>query len=192
MRPQVCMQRQKSTKVGKFSVYKVDLASKSDGHYEQDFKIGKEFFENMENSDVQAADVHVHMDMEKKNDTYDCTFHCTGTLQVPCDRCLDPMDLDVDTTYHVVVKYGDDYDDGDNLLIIPYSNTYLNVSYMLYDTLLLTIPLRHVHAPGKCNRAMLETLRRHRGARDDDEESMEAEEAREEAAADIASEDNEE
>ena len=67
--------------------------------------------------------------------------------------------------------------------MIPYSNTSLNVSYMLYDTLLLTVPLRHVHPQGKCNRQMLEALRKHRGARD--EEAEEAEEAREEARADM-------
>lgn len=169
--------------MGKFSAYKVDLAGKADGTYEQDFEIGKEFFENMENHDVLNADIKVHMVMEKKNDVYNCVFHCEGILQIPCDRCLDPMDHEVNTDYRVAVKYGDNYDDGaDNLLVIPFSNKYLNVAYMLYDTILLTIPLRHVHAPGKCNRAMLEALRKHRGASEDDEEAEDArEEAREEA-----------
>ena len=161
----------KDRKVGKFTAYKVELANKPDGHYEQDFHIGKDFFENMENNDILSADIDVHMDMEKKIDAYECTFHCKGMLQVPCDRCLDPLDHEVDATYRVVVKYGEDYDDGaDNLLVIPYSNSYLNVAYILYDTILLTIPLRHVHPLGKCNRAMAEALRKHkRGATDDEE-----------------------
>ena len=109
----------------------------------------------MENPDIIASDVHVHLDLEKKNDSYDCTFTCKGLMQVPCDRCLDPIDIDADTTYHITVKYGEDYnDETDDLLIIPQSDTYINVAYMLYDTLVLTIPLRHVHPLGKCNRAM--------------------------------------
>lgn len=167
--------------MGKFTAYKVELATRGDGHYEQDFKIGKEFFENMDNHDILSADIDVHMDMEKRHDAYECVFHCSGKLQIPCDRCLDPMDHIVDTDYRVVVKYGDRYDDGaDNLLVIPQSNSYLNVAYMLYDTILLTIPIRHVHAPGKCNRQMLEALRKHRGS-ESDEDSEEAEEAREAA-----------
>lgn len=173
-----------TSKVGKFTAYKVDLASKADGHYEQDFTIGKEFFENMENTDIVNADIHVHMDMEVRNGAYECEFHCEGTLEVPCDRCLDPMEIPVDTIYKVTVRYGEDYDDGaDNLLVIPYSNTFLNVAYMLYDTLLLTVPLRHVHAPGKCNRAMLEALRKHRSGSHDDSEA--ADEVREEAVQDM-------
>ena len=155
--------------MGKFTAYKVQLASLPDGHHEQDFEIGTEFFKNMENPDIISSDVKVHLDLEKKNDAYDCTFHVKGKLQIPCDRCLDPLDHEVDTEYHVVVKYGDDYDDGaDNLLVIPYSNSYLNVAYILNDTILQTIPLRHVHPMGKCNRAMAAALNKHRGGGDDE------------------------
>ena len=113
------------------------------------------------------------LDLDNKHDSYDCTFTCKGLMQVPCDRCLDPIDIDVDTTYHITVKYGEDYnDETDDLLIIPQSDTYINVAYMLYDTLVLTIPLRHVHPLGKCNRAMAAALSKHRsiGVDDTDED----------------------
>ncbi len=160
-----------SKKLGKFTAYKVQLAQLPDGKHEQDFVIDTEFFKNMENPDVLSADVKVHLDLVKKNDTYDCTFHCKGMLQIPCDRCLDPMDHEVDAEYHVIVKYGDNYDDGaDNLLVIPYSSSYLNVAYILNDTVVLTIPLRHVHPMGKCNRAMASVLSRHRSGGEEFEE----------------------
>ncbi len=150
----------------------MELASLADGHHEQDFKIDTEFFKNMENTEILSANVDVHLDIEKRNDIYDCRFTCKGKLEVPCDRCLDPLELDVDTTYHVAVKYGESYDDGaDNLLVIPYSNSYLNVAYILNDTILLTIPLRHVHAQGQCNRAMADALRKHRQRNDDTEDT---------------------
>ena len=156
--------------VGKFTAYKVQLASLPDGHHEQDFEIGTEFFKNMENRDIISADVNVHLDLVKKDELYDCTFTVKGLLQIPCDRCLDPLDHEVDTQYHVVVKYGDNYDDGaDNLLTIPYSNSYLNVAYILNDTILLTIPMRHVHPLGKCNRAMAAALNKHRSPGGDEE-----------------------
>ena len=125
----------------------------------------------MENPDIISSDVKVHLDLEKKNETYDCTFTCKGTLKIPCDRCLDPIDHEVDTTYHISVKYGEGYnDENDDLLVIPYSDSYLNVAYMLYDTIVLTIPLRHVHPMGKCNRAMLAALHKNRSNNTGDEE----------------------
>ena len=156
--------------MGKFAPYKVQLASLPDGKHEQDFECGIEFFQNMENPEILASDVKVHMDLVKKNDLYDCTFHCKGMLKIPCDRCLDPIDHEVDTEYHITVKYGEDYnDETDDLLVIPYSDSYLNVAYMLYDTIVLTIPLRHVHPMGKCNRAMVAALHKHHSNSGDDE-----------------------
>ncbi len=163
--------------MGKFTQFKVQLAQLPDGRHEQDFHIDTEFFKNMENTEVHEADVNVHMDLVKKGDLYDLTFHCKGELMIPCHRCLDPLAHEVDTTYHIMVKYGEDYnDESDDLLIIPYSNAYLNVAYMLYDTIMLTIPLRHVHPLGKCNRAMAAALSKHSAQTSDEEvaESMDA------------------
>ncbi|MDE6333728.1 MAG: DUF177 domain-containing protein, partial [Muribaculaceae bacterium] len=35
-------------------------------------------------------------------------------------------------------------------------------AYMLYDTVVLVIPIKHVHPLGKCNRAMSALLKKHR------------------------------
>lgn len=149
----------------------MELASAKEGHHEQEFVCDTLFFKNMENTEIISSDVHVHLDMERKNDLYDLTFKCKGKLQIPCDRCLDPMDHEVDTEYHITVTYGDEYDDAsDDLLVIPYSDSYLNVAYMLYDTIMLTIPIRHVHPMGKCNRAMVAALSKHKVGGDDPEE----------------------
>lgn len=156
--------------MGKFTQYKVELSQLKNGHHEQDFVCDTEFFRNMENTEVISADVKVHLDIEVKHEAYDCTFTFKGKLEIPCDRCLDPMDHDVDTRYHIVVKYGETYnDDADNVLIIPERDRYLNVAYMLYDSIMLTIPMRHVHPQGKCNRAMAAVLHKHHSPVDDEE-----------------------
>lgn len=161
--------------MGKFTAYKVQLASLPEGKFEQDFVCDTAFFKNMENDVVSNADVNVHLDLEHRRGLYDLKFTLKGLVQVPCDRCLDPIDIDVDSTYNIKVEYGDTYDDAsDDLLIIPSDNPYLNVAYMLYDTILLAIPMRHVHPLGKCNRAMAAALNKHkvRGGEDDDEEMV--------------------
>lgn len=117
----------------------------------------------MENADVRDADVDVHLTVTHKNDVYDLVFHLTGTVTVACDRCLDNLELPVDTTYQVAVKYGDDYrDDADGMIEIPESDNFLNVAYMIHDTAALAIPIKHVHPLGKCNRAMSTLLKKHR------------------------------
>ena len=176
--------------MGKFTAYKVQLASLPIGKHQQEFVCDTQFFKNMENEDVVNSDVQVHLDLENLNGLYDLKFTLKGVVQVPCDRCLDPIDIEVDTTYNIKVEYGDSYDDaGDDLLIIPSSNPYLNVAYMLYDTILLTIPMRHVHPLGKCNRAMAAALSKHKAKGSVDEEEMVDTQIGLEEAEDVASED---
>lgn len=135
----------------------------SAGSYEFGYHIGKQFFADMENEDIRDADLEVVLTVEHKNDCYSLVFKVSGAVIVACDRCLDDLSLPVDTGYHVVVKYGDAYrDDNDEFLEIPESDSYLNVAYMIHDTVALAIPIKHVHQAGKCNRAMSALLRKHR------------------------------
>ena len=159
--------------MGKYSAYKVTLGNLAEGHHEQDFVLDTTFFRNMEDENVIDADIKVHLDLDYRNGIYDCMFTLQGMMHIPCDRCLDPLEHPVDTTYHIAVKYGPEYDDSsDDVLVIPDTDMFLNVAYMLHDTVILTIPMRHVHPMGKCNRAMSDVLKNH---------SSEADEAIEEA-----------
>ena len=149
--------------MGKFSEFKLPLKSIPAGTQEFSYHLDKAFFVNMENADVRDADVDVHLMVTHKNDVCDLVFHLTGTVTVACDRCLDNLELPVDTTYQVAVKYGDDYrDDADGMIEIPESDNFLNVAYMIHDTAALAIPIKHVHPLGKCNRAMSTLLKKHR------------------------------
>jgi len=156
--------------VGKFTEFKLALKSLPKGNNEFRYHLGKQFFENMENSDVREANLDVKLDVCSNNSFYELTFAVTGEITLLCDRCLDDLDIPIDTGYHVVVKYGESYDDStDELLVIPESDNYLNVAYMLYDTVMLAIPIKHVHPQGKCNRAMSALLKKHRSRGDDPE-----------------------
>jgi len=133
------------------------------GTHEFDYHLDKQFFEDMESTDIRDADVNVHLVVTYANNVYALAFNVAGTVVTPCDRCLDDLQLDIDTTYGIKVKYGDAYrDNSDDLMEIPESENDLNVAYMIYDTVSLAIPIKHVHPVGKCNRAMSSLLKKHR------------------------------
>lgn len=161
-------------KMGKFSEYKLPLKSLSVGVHEFDFHLDKQFFVNMESADIHGADLDVHLKVNYNGDFYTLDFHIVGELTLICDRCLDNLQFPVDTDYHIVVKYGDDYnDDSDEVLELPESDTSLNVAYMIYDTVVLTIPIKHVHPMGKCNRQMSALLKKHRATVSDEDAELE-------------------
>lgn len=173
--------------MGKFSDFKLPLKSLAEGSHEFHYDLDKQFFKNMESTDIRDANIAVDLTVTYRNGVYDLAFACDGTVTVACDRCLDDLDLPIETAYHVTVKYGDSYkEDSDEFIEIPESDNYLNVAYMIYDTVSLAIPIKHIHPLGKCNRAMSSLLKKHRSHTPDDPDSdledelideMEAEEA---------------
>ena len=93
-----------------------------------------------------------------------------------CDRCLDDLRFPIDTGYRITVEYGEDYnDEKDYVLEIPQGDSYLNVAYMIYDTVVLAIPIKHVHPMGKCNRQMSALLKKHRATAEGDDAELESE-----------------
>ena len=161
--------------MGKFSAYKLPLRGMARGTQQFEYTLDSEFFRNMESEDILRGNVKIDLSVNCKADYYELDFTLKGVIYIPCDRCLDEMEHEVDTTYHLCVKYGDSYnDENDELLIIPENDAYLNISYMVYDTVALTIPLKHVHPVGKCNKGMTQHLKLHAtGRADDDMEDFE-------------------
>ena len=93
--------------MGKFTAYKLPLKSLAKGSHEFDYDLGKQFFADMESQDMRDSDVKVRLTVGYNGDVYDLTFVFTGEVTVLCDRCLDDLHLPIDTTYHIMVKYGD-------------------------------------------------------------------------------------
>jgi len=149
--------------MGKFTAYKLPLKSLAKGSHEFCYHLDKRFFSDMESADIRDADVEVKLIVDYNGDVYDLNFSFAGEVTVLCDRCLDDLRLPIETQYHIMVKYGEDFNDNsDEMLEIPENDSYLNVAYMLYDTVTLAIPIKHVHPLGKCNRAMSAILKKHR------------------------------
>ena len=162
--------------MGKYTAFKLPLKSLGVGTHEFEYHLDKQFFVNMESSDIHDADLNVALTVQYNGDIYNLDFHITGEVVLICYRCLDDLRFPIDATYHIVVKYGEDYnDDNDEVLEIPETDNTLNVAYMIKDTVELAIPMKHVHPLGKCNRQMSAMLKKHRATSGDDDAELENE-----------------
>ena len=137
------------------------------------YHLDNSYFEALEGAEVSKGDVSVAMNIHRTTDRYfDLAFHISGHITLPCDRCLEDMQLPVDTDARLVVKLGDEYSEDDDLVTVPESESSLNVAWFIYEFIALAIPIKHVHAPGKCNRAMIEMLDEHSATRSSDEDGQ--------------------
>lgn len=150
----------------------VSLPALGEGRHELELKADSSLFAGRGSVEVTDADLSVYVDIEVRHGAYSVGMTCTGWIEIPCDRCLEPMRIEVDEDYDVVVKYGDDYDESDESITLPYDQTTLDLAPMVADTVLLAIPLRHVHPDGECNPRMEEIMKLHSAAdpgRDDED-----------------------
>lgn len=165
------MRRFNSTILEKFDEFDLPLKGLPAGTQDFSYHLGDDFFRNMESADVSAGDVNVALSVNHVGDIYELCFTVSGVISIPCDRCLDPMQHHVDATYAMSVKYGDEYAEGDDQTVLPHSMATFNVANVIYDTVMLTIPIMHVHPDGECNEEMSRLLAQHSaGAPADDED----------------------
>lgn len=161
-------------KVNTLNSYRLNLATLPAGVSERRYTLDSSFFEAMEQPDVAGADVCVDVCVESKNDAWYFTVSTRGVMQIPCDRCLEPMDLPVDKAEKFTVRTGEEYDEtADGLITVPETDPMLDLAPLFCDMMLLAIPMRHVHPAGGCDPAMQALLREHSSAVEDDEEEPE-------------------
>ena len=128
--------------------------------------LDESFFNTDEQTEVRRASVDVTLQVTRKSEnTYHLEIACNGTLTTACDRCLDDLDLPVDVNYSLdVEQMGNELDDSnDELLIVPAEWRELDAAPLVRDTVLLAMPMTHVHEnEDDCNADMLDALDSHR------------------------------
>lgn len=76
-------------------------------------------------------------------------FDVDGKVTVPCDRCGDDFDLRLWDEFDLVIKLlGEDtskVEDEDDVVFIPRNETVIDISNWVYEFLMLSIPLQHIH-----------------------------------------------
>ena len=137
-----------------------------------EFLLDNLFFAHIDGPEVQKGKVNVELTVKKTSRAFELSFQTEGIVWVPCDRGLDEMEQPVTSSDKLMVKFGHEYaEEGDNLIVIPEEEGEINVAWFMYEFIALAIPMKHVHAPGKCNKAVTSKLNKHlRTSGDDDAE----------------------
>ncbi len=148
--------------MAKFDLYKIQLRSLSEGSHSFEYELDNSFFEKIDSPEVQRGKVKVLVNLKKISNTFELDFDLNGIVYIPCDRCLDDMEQGVGYQGKLFVKFGADYSqEDDEVIVIPESDGEINIAWFLFEFVALSIPTKHVHEPGKCNKTMSSRLKDH-------------------------------
>lgn len=132
----------------------------SAGDHRFEFKIDDTFFESFEYFESERGQINVVLDLIKETNLLDLHFKMKGVVSLACDRCLDSIDFNVKDEFRLIVKFGEDYlEESEEVIVIPLNESRLDVSQYLFEYINLMLPIKRVHKKqSECNKQIIEKL----------------------------------
>ena len=142
----------------------IPLTGLKEGLHTIGFKIGEEFFELFEESEIKEGSLIAAIEMEKRASHADVLIRISGSVRLSCDRCLEMFSQPVNCENRLLVKFGKSLEEGDpDIISLPVEEHELDLQQHLYEFIHLALPIKRVHpddGKGKstCDPFMLKKL----------------------------------
>lgn len=160
--------------MGKYSRYQLELKDLELGKHSFEYELTNDFFKliNDEESDVKRGCLKLELDVNRTSSMFELNFTIKGFVLVPCDRCLDDIQMDVDSKNKLIVKFGEKFsEESDEIVIVPELEGNINIAWFVYEFIVLSLPMKHVHPHGQCNKVVVAKLKKHKTYLKDDSDN---------------------
>ena len=127
--------------------YIIDLKRLPIGTHSFDIQLNNDFFASLEKTEILSGEVEAKAVLNLREEDYQLNITVHGTVFVVCDRCLDPMPLEIDDEQDI---FSEDEAVSDQPSVI----SQLDLSWLAYEIVSINIPLVHSHQAGECNKQM--------------------------------------
>jgi uncharacterized metal-binding protein YceD (DUF177 family) len=132
----------------KFKAYAIPFVGLKEGQHRFDYEIDNAFFDLFDFQEFNTVDVKVDLEFTKKANMLELEFDFSGTVNINCDVTLEPYNQPIDNHLSLVVKFGEDYnDDNEELLVLPHGENEVEVQQYIYEGIILGLPAKRIH-PG--------------------------------------------
>lgn len=128
--------------------YIIPFVGLKTGKHDFEYQIDIKFFEHFEYDEFNNSNIKTVIVFEKKTTLLELNFKISGVVNVNCDLTNEPYNQKIKGEFDLVVKFGDEYNDEyEDILIIPHGEYEINVAQYIYELIILSVPIKKVH-PG--------------------------------------------
>ncbi len=128
--------------------YIIQFIGLKQGEHHFEYEINKTFFEHFEYDEFNDANVKLDVVLNKKITLLELHFEVSGSININCDVTNEPYNQELSNEFNLVVKFGDDYnDENEEILIVPHGEYEINIAQYIYELIVLSVPTKRVH-PG--------------------------------------------
>ncbi|MDG1571571.1 DUF177 domain-containing protein [Robiginitalea sp. M366] len=142
--------------------YDIPFSGLKLGKHQFEYQIDQTFFDAFGYEEFNGASLRADVTLEKMSTMLELEMQAAGTVNVNCDITNEPFDLPVEGGLKLVVKFGEEYnDEDDEVLVLPHGEHQLNIAQYLYEMLVLAVPSKRIHpgvADGTLKSEMLRKL----------------------------------
>ena len=129
------------------SHYIIDLSRLPIGTHSFDIQLDDDFFASLEKTEILSGNISAKATLNLREEDYQLNIAVHGTVFVVCDRCLDPMPLEINDNQEIFSEEEDEKPLNSKL-------STLNLSWLAYEIVSINIPFVHSHQAGECNTQM--------------------------------------
>jgi uncharacterized metal-binding protein YceD (DUF177 family) len=109
------------------------------------FIIGKEFFSEFEDSEIHNGKIEVNMNITKNHSDLRIETDVEGEVILTCELCLEEYNQELYFEDDVYLNLLDAASDVAELLSFDKNKHEINVARLIYDCVLLALPINHRH-----------------------------------------------
>ena len=128
--------------------FNIEFSGLKLGHHNFDFDISETFFNDYNYCDFSHADINIDVALIKKTTIMEFNIVVRGNVRIKCDLTNEPYDQPIDNNIDLVVKFGNEFNnEDDEILIIPHGEYKINLAQYIYELIILSVPAKRIH-PG--------------------------------------------
>jgi len=151
--------------------YEIAFVGLRPGLHELEYRIEDKFFADFGPQDFSQCETTVKLKLDKKQGFLQLHFDVDGKIDTLCDRCGNPITVQLWDEFNLIVKLVDDpitmnsQEEDPDIYYIDKGESHFSIANWIFEFINLSIPLQHIckeneNGESTCNQKVLETLKK--------------------------------
>lgn len=130
----------------KIKNYDISFSGLKVGKHEFQFKVEQSFLELFDTErEFEQPNVIADVVLQKHSTFLEFEIKIHGTVELVCDISSEKFNEEIENQINFLVKFGEEYDDSnEELIVIPREDHDFNIAQLLYECIMLAIPMKKV------------------------------------------------
>ena len=155
--------------MGHNRTFEIPFVGLTAGEHEFEYRIEDQFFLDFGPQDFSNCQTKVKLHLDKHSGFMQLHFDIDGTIDTLCDRCGNPLSVQLWDEFNLIVKLVDDADkmnseeEDPDIFYLDRNDNNLSIANWIYEFISLSVPLQHIcklDEKGKstCNQKVIDQL----------------------------------